>query len=333
MLVKTYQGRTGAEALARVRGELGPDACILETRRGPAGVEVLAAAERPGPRRALPGAAPCLPDSPAAERLRDDLVACGFSVPLAEQITAAALSNLDSDRLEDRQACVSYARDLIALWLPAGAPPRVTGSSLLVLVGAPGVGKTTTAAKLAARELCHDGRTVVLASCDTRRLGGAEQLEAYARVLGIPFHAVRNRRELYAAREAAGRRGTLLLDTPGISRHDGEALDWLAQLLAGTRPEEIELLLAADGEPEALAETVRRFARLHPGALGATRVDEAVRPGTLISALARTRLPLHHLGCGPDVPDDLLPADARRLAAWALPLPGQPPVALRREAR
>ncbi len=324
MLVKTFSGKTGAEALARVREHLGPEACVLEMRRRADGVEVVAAAERPGPRLAAPGSAlATAAGAPpaAAERLRDDLVAWGFSLPFAERIAAAAQSNLDTEQLEDRIAALSYARELVALWVPASPAPA---PPVLALVGPPGVGKTTTLAKLAALELYRGERAVTLASADGRRLGGAEQLESYARILGVPFAAVSDRRGLDRVRERAGRHAILLLDTPGVPRGDLPAMDRLADLLAGVRREEIELLLAADRDADSLADSVKRFARLRPGALGATRIDEAVRPGGLVTALARAGLPLRHLGTGPDVPDDIAVADARRLAAWAVPLPGDP---------
>jgi len=327
MLLKTFSGKTGADALAQVREHLGPEAAVLEMRRRADGVEVVAAAERAGPRLAVPapaavtaadGTAPA-----AAERLRDDLAAWGFSRPFADRIVAAARCNLDAEQLEDRIAALSYARELVAMWVPARPAPA---PPMLALVGPPGVGKTTTLAKLAALELYRGERAVALASADGRRLGGAEQMESFARILGVPFAAVRDRRELDQLRERAGRSAILMLDTPGVPRGDLPAMDRLADLLAGVRREEIELLLAADRDADSLADSVKRFGRLRPGALGATRIDEAVRPGGLVTALARAGLPLRHLGTGPDVPDDLAVADARRLAAWAVPLPGDAPV-------
>jgi flagellar biosynthesis protein FlhF len=323
MNVKTFSGDTTAEALKRVRDELGPEAMILETKRTARGIEVLAATERSGSRLTRPSSMSSMAASSGAERLRDDLIGQGFSTVLAERIAAAAQCNLDQEQLDDRRESLGYARELLALWLPRAPSLPRSGSRVLALVGAAGVGKTTTIAKLAAQEVLDGGRRVALASCDARRLGGVEALAAFARVLEVPFLQVKDRRDLDRARELAGRDGTLYLDTPGIPRHDRAAMDRLTEMLSGVRSDEIELLLAADMEGEAMTETVRRFGRLKPGSLGATRVDEALRPGTLLTALTRASLPLRHCGCGPDVPDDLTTPDGRQLAAWALPLPGE----------
>ena len=60
MRLKLYRAPTMAEAMARVRAELGPDALILATRRVAEGVEVTAALEPKPP--------PAAPD-PERERL------------------------------------------------------------------------------------------------------------------------------------------------------------------------------------------------------------------------------------------------------------------------
>jgi flagellar biosynthesis protein FlhF len=321
MLVSTFRGRTTSEALARVREALGPEACVLETRRGAAGVEVLAAAERPGPRLTRPSG-PERPEIAADEPLRDALLAQGFSAAFAERIASAAAANLDPATRDRVQAALAYSRELLALWLPVTPADDARGGAtrFTVLVGSPGVGKTTTLAKIAAREVAAARRGVVLCSADHRRLGGLEQTAAFARVLGVPFRPLVERRDLDEARELAGPGGHVLVDTPGIARGRDADLDRLRTLLTGVQREEIELLLAADRDADTLADTVQRFRPLRPGRVGATRIDETVRPGALVSALVRAALPLCHVSSGPEVPEDLAHADPRALARWALPL-------------
>ncbi|MDH3283555.1 MAG: hypothetical protein OEQ13_02350 [Acidobacteriota bacterium] len=320
MLVKTFRAPSASEALNLVREALGPNAAVLETRRASGRVEVLAMAERPGAGAPRPAAA--VPRSQlvtAAAALCDALTVQGFSSAVAQRIGSAAQANLDERALSEPRTALAYARTLLALLLPPPSFGCLTGASVLALVGAPGVGKTTTVAKLAARECRSRRRRVVIASADDRRLGGAEQARSFARILELPFRLVHAPGDLDAARAEVGDGGLVLLDTPGVSQGDEALVEKLGWQLAGVGRDEIELLLAADTEPDALAQIVGRFRLLSPGALGATRVDEAVRRGGLASAVLGAGLPLVHLSSGPDVPEDLELVDADRFAEWALP--------------
>lgn len=345
MLMKRFQAKSSSEALLKVREELGPNAAVLETKRVGSGVEVVAAAERPAPARGAPSPGDAggpmgaestrrhgstrppeagsawedgLPCVESIAWLKNDLLSRGFSHYLAERLTAAAGANLDEEIHSRRERVFEYLRDLIALWIPR-PPADSARHRLCALVGPPGVGKTTTIAKLAARDRLQHGRRVVLASADDRRLGGAEQLEAFAKVLDVPFVVVRSRSDLTGVLGRVGVEGTIYLDTPGVRRGDQAAIERLSKVLRGTRPDEIELLLAADRDARGINETVDRFRPLSPGALGATRTDESVSQGALVSALARAHLPIRHVTNGPDIPDDIEDADTHRLARWALP--------------
>jgi fused signal recognition particle receptor len=91
---------------------------------------------------------------------------------------------------------------------------------VVFLVGVNGTGKTTTTAKIAAREKAS-GRSVLLAAADTFRAGAIEQLQTWADRLDLPM--VRHREGadpsavLFDALSAAKARGvrTLLVDTAG----------------------------------------------------------------------------------------------------------------------
>ena len=326
MLVKRFNARTCSQALAQVRENLGESAAILETRRHEGGVEVVAAAERPAAERPNTTAArnASAPLSSVGEQMSwlvEALEHRGFSLILAERIAAAAQANLDPESHQDEAVVFDYARNLLTLWIGSDSGASRHETPTRILVGPPGVGKTCTTAKLAAREVLTGGKKVVLATMDNRRLGGAEQIESYARVLDVPFHVIRRREDLLSARDDAGESGRLFVDSPGISRGEDQAMAQLGELIEGVGREEIELLLAADHDVESLSESLQRFRRLGVGSVGATRTDEAIRRGCLVTALARGRLPLCHVGNGPEIPDDIETADTRRLVAWALPLP------------
>ena len=56
-----------------------------------------------------------------------------------------------------------------------------------MFVGPPGVGKTTTIAKIAARERAGRGRALGIVAADGFRVGAVEQLRIYADIIGAPF--------------------------------------------------------------------------------------------------------------------------------------------------
>jgi len=71
-----------------------------------------------------------------------------------------------------------------------------------VFVGPPGVGKTTTIAKIAAQARVREGRILGLVGADAFRAGAIEQLRICAQIIGVPFSVARTAE----ARRRPGRR-------------------------------------------------------------------------------------------------------------------------------
>src|SRR4030065_376527 len=79
----------------------------------------------------------------------------------------------------------------------------LTQGGVVALLGATGGGKTTTIAKLAARNtLGHGKNSVALISTDNFRVGAHEQLRIYGRILGAPVLVATSPPEL---QDATGR--------------------------------------------------------------------------------------------------------------------------------
>ncbi len=62
----------------------------------------------------------------------------------------------------------------------------------VALVGPPGAGKTSCIAKIAARYAITMHRGAHVVALDENRVGGSEQLRAYAAILGVGFDALTN---------------------------------------------------------------------------------------------------------------------------------------------
>ena len=151
---------------------------------------------------------------------------------------------------------------------------------------------------------------------DGTRIGAAEQLGAYARLLDVPMRTVCDAQELAVALAGFRDRDQVYVDTAGLTgevRH-GAAL---AELLgAAAAAVETTAVVAATASEAALGAAWRQLGALAPRACIVTKVDEGAGLATACGWLADRRLPLAWLGTGTQVPDDLQRADGEAVAAW-----------------
>ena len=191
----------------------------------------------------------------------------------------------------------------------------------VALMGCTGVGKTTTAAKLAARCVHRYGRdSVALVSTDRFRIGGQEQLQIFARYLGIHFVAATDAKALKSALGKLARCHLVLIDTAGMGQRDEKLYAQYQMLHAASRNIRTFLVLSAAAQSEILKETVQRFGDAELAGTIVTKVDEAGNLGGVLDALIEHALPLAYVSNGQQVPDDLAPAVARSLVARAVEL-------------
>ncbi|MEE3220911.1 MAG: flagellar GTP-binding protein, partial [Planctomycetota bacterium] len=76
----------------------------------------------------------------------------------------------------------------------------------------------------------------------------------------------------------------------------------------------VHLVLSAINSTTNLACAAERFADVGTTALLLTKLDEATRHGQLLSVLRDAQLPLSYMTNGQNVPDDIEPATAQKVA-------------------
>jgi flagellar biosynthesis protein FlhF len=346
MHLKTYKAPDLASALAMARAELGPDALVLATNEIKGGlglttVEITVAAERAAPAAPLPLAheeravAPIAREMPrvAPEAMREPrrtprrierraergaepapslrgaslaLVRAGLSKELAMRFARIAFSHGASRGVGDEVAGQALA-EIVAV------RPLERARTLFV-VGPPGCGKTTTAAKLAARWTLDGARDVVLAQADADRVGAVEQASLFARHLGLRHVAIRAASDLAALDGRTGLGSSILVDTAGVGERDRERLERLAELRRTARAADVAVLLPAGLHRDAARRILDRFAPLEPTHVVLSKVDDGVRVGELVTAVEPTGLPIALVTTGHRVPYDLEDASPSCLA-------------------
>ena len=351
MRVRTFDADSMARAMDMVRAEIGSDAIILATRPGRhgRGVQVVAAVEQPDEEM-------CLDDDPAdpdADGFAEDddqaaESATSWTGDQTDQTDAEsggeslheATGTPDQEHLRQllsyhgipaalasrlRRTAADFAHETPELALAAALDAGLTFEPLgnapwrrpVMLVGPPGVGKTLTAAKLMVAAH-RRGEVVAAISCDTKRAGGFEQLEAFTRILGRPLAAVEDPQAL--ARIIGEMPSTAtIIDTAGANPFDRDDLAALGRLIDATHAEPV-LVVAAGTDPAEAGEVAIEFARLGARRMLVTRLDVARRLGALLAAADGARLAIAGTSFGPHPTEPLCalnPLSLARLLAAA----------------
>jgi len=302
MRLRTFTGRSTAEAMAAVRASLGPDAVIVSAQDdGNGNTRLTAAVDR----RADSAAS----DMPPLARIIGE--ALDFHEPTAalrEQLIEGALATALGASSEALAATLGQA---------LGFAPLAAQDRMLVLVGAPGTGKTVTAAKIATRDLLA-GERVRLISTDLARAAGAAQLAAFANILGVPFATADGATALAAQLARADAKERVIVDTAGINPFNAGDRREIAALI-GTSAAEPVLVLAAGADAADGCERAQIFADLGCTRMIVTQLDATRRLGSMLAIAEAAGLALAEAGIAPDIADGLLPFTPLLLARLLLP--------------
>jgi len=197
---------------------------------------------------------------------------------------------------------------------------RLEGEGIIALVGPSGVGKTTTVAKLAAREVQRHGpQSVALVTTDAHRIGAYRQLQTFGQILGVPVYLAQTGKELGDVLMGLGEKRRVFVDTAGMSQRDLRLAEEMAGLSALPSLRTL-LVVAATTQQAVLQETFRSFGRLSLDGTVLTKLDEAASLGPVLSALCSAGMPLMFVSDGQRVPEDLRPASAAGLVDQAVGL-------------
>jgi flagellar biosynthesis protein FlhF len=262
-----------------------------------------------------------LPELPSAlVPTYSQLIEADVPEVLARRLVRHVADNLEPDQFDHPDTIRAALSDAVELSIPVAPPIRaVVGTRrVIALVGPTGVGKTTTVAKLAANFKLAHGVRVGLITVDTYRIAAVEQLKTYAEIIDLPLAVVNDPVEMPRALDELGDVDIVFIDTAGRSPRDEVKIRELAEFLLQARPDEVHLVLSAVAGHRSLRSAVERFATVQVDRLILTKLDEADSLGGVLAVLGLSSRPLSYLTTGQAVPDDIEPADRKRLARLIL---------------
>ena len=195
-----------------------------------------------------------------------------------------------------------------------------SGPTVYLIAGVNGSGKTTSIAKLAQR-LKDDGKSIVLAACDTFRAAAADQLTVWADragadiVKGAPGADPASVAHDACDRALARHVDVLIVDTAGrlhtqshLMRELEKVRNVLQRKLPGAPHEALLVLDATNGQ------NAIRQAEVFTKSIGCTgviltKLDGTAKGGIVVAVRQTINLPVKFIGVGEAI-DDLQPFDA-----------------------
>ncbi|MBL0125080.1 MAG: flagellar biosynthesis protein FlhF [Betaproteobacteria bacterium] len=254
------------------------------------------------------------------------MLSAGFSPALAR----ALADKLPADYNEPQAATWLHDSLLRNLQVSPAESDLVDRGGVYALVGPTGVGKTTTAAKLAARCVLKNGaRSLGLITVDNYRIGAEDQLRAYGKILGVTVHTAHDAQTLADLIALMRDKHLVLIDTVGMGQRDSRLAAQI-QMLNSPSIEPV-LFLNASAQGETLEDVVRLYGgqgHRRTTKVILSKIDEAVKFGFALDCVIRHKLQIQYVTNGQRVPEDLHPANAKYLVHCALKHRAAPAFAL-----
>ncbi len=256
--------------------------------------------------------------NPIQSNLMLKLIRAGYSPAMAR----AVLDRVPADA--GAPEAFRWLMDVITRNLKVSAPTAglCDEGGVVSLIGATGVGKTTTAAKLAAQCVKQYGAgSVGMITLDTYRVSGYEQLRAYGRMLGVVAHLAHDRAALKDLLNLLSGKRLVIIDTAGLGQRDQRIQDMLDVLDMPTVKK--TLVLNAGSQGDTLDEVLTSFKASSLHGVVLSKVDEAVKLGPALDALIRHQVTLRGVANGQRVPEDWQNPDASALVRMSMGTSGK----------
>ncbi|MDO8952103.1 MAG: signal recognition particle-docking protein FtsY [Draconibacterium sp.] len=187
--------------------------------------------------------------------------------------------------------------------------PKTEGPYVIMVVGVNGVGKTTTIGKLA-YNFKQAGKSVVLGAADTFRAAAIEQLEIWAKRVGVPI--VKQKMGADPASVAydtiasakASKADVVIIDTAGRLHNKVNLMNELSKIkmvmqkILPDAPHEVLLILDGSTGQNAFEQAKQFTLATEVTALALTKLDGTAKGGVVIGISDQFKIPVKYIGIG-----------------------------------
>ena len=253
------------------------------------------------------------------DELEECLILADLGVETAGKATAALRKAVREQHITQAEEAKAALRKILAEMVSVGSPELnlSTTPSVILVIGVNGVGKTTTIGKIA-KQLCDQGKKVLLVAGDTFRAAAADQLEIWAERSGADIVRQHEGADpasvVYDGIQSAKTRNVdvIIVDTAGRLHNKQNLMNELnkiSRIVERELPNAArEVLLVLDGTTgqNGLIQAKQFKEIAGVTALVVTKLDGTAKGGIVISVANTLQIPVKFIGVG-EKAEDLMP--------------------------
>jgi len=237
--------------------------------------------------------------NPLRTTIFNRLISFGLSSKLANEIADY------TDIKKDFDHNWHHALALISHRIKVTNDDILSKGGVVALIGATGVGKTTSVAKLAAQFILRHGKdSVALISTDSYRIAAHEQLRTFSRILNIPMYIATDVQQLQSVLNVVNDKKLVLIDTAGMSKQDLTICKQFKSI-RHKRPIKTYLVYAVNSQRSVLEDVSNACMSINIEACLFTKLDETTNLGGAISVCIEKNMPVAYFSDGQKIPDNL----------------------------